>query len=234
MIMAIDIRTTIMHYKKLINRKVHIQNQMKSNNFTNYSFYEDYDSNELTDEMINEYYNSFEQNPENWSKKVSLWGSSALNYHNKKCNIAEISVTIKFGKTLQIMKQLNDEMFITFDDDVILCNDFENKFYEYLKKTPSDWDAIYFGSGAGLKPEKIIHDQFVYLKSHPASRCLDSVLLKNKTVKDLSNTWFPFSLISDWEIGYQHFLHNHKVYWWEPGLVLQGSENGLFQSAVKI
>lgn len=232
--MAIDIKTTIMHYKKLTDRKTHMLEQMKRGNFSNYSFYEDYDSNELTDEIIKEHYVSFNQDPTTWINKVSLWGNAALHYHNKQCNIAEISVTIKFGKTLQNMSKLNDEYFIMFDDDAILCDDFENKFYSYLNQTPSDWDVIYFGSGANLKPNGVNSDQVAYLKSHPASRCLDSILIKNKAVKDLAKTWFPFSLISDWEIGYQHYMYNHKVYWWEPGLVTQGSESGLFTSAVKI
>jgi hypothetical protein len=121
-----------------------------------------------------------------------------------------------------------------FDDDAILCDDFENKFYKYLNNTPDDWDVIYFGSGANLKPNNINLNQTAYLKSHPASRCLDSILIKNKVAKDLANSWFPFNLISDWEIGYHHYRCGHKVYWWEPGLVVQGSENGLFTSAVKI
>lgn len=232
--MAIDIKTTIMHYKKLKERKIHMIKQMNLGNFSNYSFYEDYDANELTEDIIKTHYISFKQDPDSWIKKVSLWGPNALHYHNKQCNIAEISVTIKFGKTLQNLCKLNDEMFIMFDDDAILCDNFEEKFYTYLKNTPKDWDVIYFGSGANLKPNNINANQLAYLKSHPASRCLDSILIKNKAVKQLADVWFPFSLISDWEIGYLHYYFDHKVYWWEPGLVTQGSESGLFTSAVKI
>ena len=100
---------------------------------------------------------------------------------------------------------------------------FDLKSLNYNK----NWEHI-------VKPNEIKPNQIAYLKSHPASRCLDSILIKNKAVKDLANTWFPFNLISDWEIGYQHYMYNHKVYWWEPGRVMQGSETGLFTSAVKI
>ena len=72
-----------------------------------------------------------------------------------------------------------------------------------------------------------------YLKKHPASRCADSIIIKNKAVCDLAKTWFPFNLVSHLEIGYQHYLHNHKVYWWEPSLVMQGSEYGIFKSTLR-
>lgn len=233
MIMGIDIKTHIVHYKKLVDRKQHVIDQMIKFKFSDYTFYEEYDKDELTEEIISEYYVSGIQDPQTWASKVILWGTPALYYHNPQCNPAEISVTIKFGKVMQKLSTLDDEMFLMFDDDIVLCDNFDVKLKEYLAQTPDDWDAIYFGSGANLKPTNIVEGKVAYHKQHPASRCLDSVLLRNKTVKDLAKTWFPFTMISDWEIAHQHYKHNHKVYWWEPSLVIQGSENGLFESAVR-
>ena len=233
MIMGIDIQTVILHCKKLTDRKQNILDQMNKFGFSNYSFFEDFDANELTDHFVKSHYISGIEDPDEWSEKVSLWGPAALGYHAKKCNPAEISLTIKFGKVFQQLSKVDAEMFILFEDDVILCDDFTERFHEYLSRTPSDWDAIYFGSGANLKPSDVNSNQIAYLKSHPASRCADSIILKKKTVEDLASTWFPFNLISDWELGYQHFKHNHKVYWWEPSLVEQGSENGHFRSTLR-
>lgn len=231
--MAIDIKTVILHYKKLTERKQNMLNQMNKFGFSNYSFYEDYDSNELNDNLVDAHYISGMADPEKWKNKVSLWGPAALSYHAKKCNLAEISLTIKFGKVFQMLSELNDDMFIIFEDDVLLCENFNDQFKNFLEKTPPDWDAIYFGSGANLKPSELNPGQIAYLKTHPASRCADSIVMKNNTIKDLAKTWFPFNLISDWELGYQHFHHNHKVYWWEPSLVKQGSEHGVFESTLR-
>ena len=231
--MGIDIQTIILHCKKLKERKENMINQMSKFDFLNYSFYEEYDADELTDYLIKSHYISGIENPDKWSEKVSLWGPAALGYHAKKCNIAEISLTIKFGKVFHQLSKIDAEMFILFEDDVILCDEFNKHFYDYLAQTPNDWDAIYFGSGANLKPTEIKENQIAYLKSHPASRCADSIIFKKKTVQDLASTWFPFNLISDWELGYQHYAHNHKVYWWEPSLVLHGSEYGIFKSTLR-
>jgi hypothetical protein len=233
MIMGIDIQTIILHCKRLTDRKQNMLDQLSKFGFSNYSFYEDYDANELTDHFVKCHYISGMEDPNEWSEKVGLWGTAALGYHPKKCNPAEISLTIKFGKVFQQLSKIDAEMFILFEDDVILCDEFDTRFYDYLSQTPNDWDAIYFGSGANLKPSDINANQIAYLKSHPASRCADSIVFKKKTIVDLASTWFPFNLISDWELGHQHFKHNHKVYWWEPSLVKQGSECGLYRSTLR-
>lgn len=231
--MGIDVKTIILHCKKLTERKQNMLNQMNKFGFTDYSFYENYDASELSENFINQHYISGLKDFETWSKKVSLWGPSALGYHQKQCNIAEISLTIKFGKVFEFLNKFENDIFIIFEDDVILCDNFDTKFKQFLNRTPDNWDAIYFGSGANLKPSDINSNIIAYLKSHPASRCADSIVLKKKTVQDLASTWFPFNLISDWELGYQHYAHNHKVYWWEPSLVLQGSEHGMFRSTLR-
>ena len=93
--MGIDIQTVILHYKKLTDRKQNMLDQMNRFGFSNYSFYEEYDANELTDYLVKSHYISGIEDPDKWSEKVSLWGPAALGYHAKKCNIAEISLTIK-------------------------------------------------------------------------------------------------------------------------------------------
>ena len=231
--MSVDILTTIIHCKKLKERKTNVLSQLERFNFTNYQFYEDYDAAELTPEIISKHYISKKQDPDTWTKKVSLWGPAALHYHSPQCNLAEISLTIKFGKIFEKLSTQNFDHCLVFEDDIILVDDFDKKLHDYLQKTPDDWDAVYFGSCANLKPTNITPDKIAYLKSHPASRGGDSILFKKKTITDLASTWFPFNLISDWELGSQHHLHNHKVYWWEPSLVKQGSETGLFKSELR-
>ena len=39
----------------------------------------------------------------------------------------------------------NVDAVLVFEDDVELCDDFKNKFYEIINSLPQDWDLIYFG-----------------------------------------------------------------------------------------
>lgn len=228
-----NVKTIILHCKKLRERKIKMETQMNKFGFTDFSFYEDYDGDELTSDVIGANYNPGVINPILWTKKVSLWGPAALNYHNPICNIPEISLSIKYGKVFNMLKNFDNDMVLFLEDDVVFNEDFVEKFNLYFKNTPDDWDAIYFGSGAGLKPSNVTNLVNVYKKEHPASRCADTILMKTKTIKDLASTWFPFNLAADWELGYQHYFHNHNIYWWEPSLTAQGSQNGLFESSIQ-
>jgi hypothetical protein len=229
--MTIDIKTVVLHCKKLSERKTNMMQQLTEFGFSDFSFYEDYDGVELTDDVVRDHCIRKITDPDTVEKKIALW-NIGLNTQ-RELTIPEISLTIKFGKVFQQLSKIDAEQFIIFEDDVILCDNFDVHFNQFLKNTPSDWDAIYFGSGANLKPENILSEKTAYKMEHPASRCADSIVLKKSAVCDLARTWFPFHLISDWELGYQHNLHNHRVYWWEPSLVLQGSEYGLFKSTLR-
>ena len=48
----------------------------------------------------------------------------------------------------------------------------------------------------------------------------------------MAKTMKPFVVISDWELSCQFAQHNAKVYWWEPALISQGSETGLFNTTL--
>lgn len=226
-------KTVVLHYKKLKERKESIIDQLEKFKFLDYSFYENYDQDELSDEIINSLYKSKKIDKDTWQKKVLLWGVDALRYHKPLLNSAEISLTIKFGKVFQQLVNYKFDYCIIFEDDVILCEDFNQRFFDCLSKTPDNWDAVYFGSCFNLRPQDANPNQLVYLKHHPSSKGGASTLFKYRTIVDLSTSWFPFNLVSDWELSAQHKIHNHKVYWWEPALTKQGSETGLFKSTLR-
>jgi len=229
--MPIDIKTIVLHYKPLKERKANMINQLDRFGFSDYSFYEEFDGNELTQEIIDQHCVRKHMDWNTVAHKISLWNIGIET--QRELNPAELSLTIKHGKVFQQLSEQEGDVFIIFEDDVILCNDFDKHFNEYLSRTPDDWDVIHFGSGAGLKAPNTTPDKIAYRINHPASRCTDSILLKKSALKDLAKTWFPFHLICDYELGYQHYLHNHNVYWWEPGLVKQGSEHGIFKSVLR-
>lgn len=230
--MSIDIKTIVVHCKKLPERKINIIEQFTRFNFTNYEFYEKFDANELNEDIVRKYHRDRLRDPKKYKEKRSIWAPK-IPLRTSLFNLAEISLTIKFGKIFEMLDLLQDEYFLIFEDDVILNEDFDKKFKQYLTTTPVDWDVIYFGNCMDVPSSKLVDGQTSYMINHPASRCGDSILIKKKTINDLIKTWFPFHLVSDWELAYQHYYHNHKVYWWEPALTKQGSQIGLFKSDLR-
>jgi len=233
--MGVDIKTIILHCKTLPERKQNILAQMERHKFSNYSFYEEFDGNELTNTDIEKYHKRKQSDWNTVRQKLKIYETihpEAI-YTQRELNLPQISLTIKHGKVYELLAKESDEYFIIFEDDAILCDDFETRFYQYLSQTPNDWDIVYFGSGCNLKPKNTTPDKIVYKMEHPASRCTDSMLVKKTAVSQLAKTWFPFNFVCDWELGYQQFLHQHNVYWWEPPLVVQGSVCGLYPTTLR-
>lgn len=229
--MPIDYKTVIPHYKPLTQRKEMMLRQLSTFRFSNYSFYEKFDGDELDAETIKMFCVRKQYDINTVLRKISPWKIGIET--QKELSKGEISLCIKYGHIFKEFLESNDPYLMILEDDVILCEDFDIKFQEYLERTPSDWDVIYFGSGGGLKPSNIVFGKTSYKMNHPASRCTDSIFFKRKTVDDIYKTWFPIHLSADWELGYQHFLHNHVIYWWEPGLVIQGSQCGVYKSSLQ-
>jgi GR25 family glycosyltransferase involved in LPS biosynthesis len=232
--MAISTKTVIMHYKPLVDRKANMIRQMEQHNFTNYSFYEEFDGNELTEDTINEYCCRKSKDWKTTQSKLKIYENlfPQVMTTQSELRIPEISLTIKHGMVFQELSKYDSEYFIILEDDAILCDNFEKHLNQYLSETPSDWDAIYIGSGCNLKPKNIEPNKLAYKMDHPSSKCSDSIIIKKNAITQLASTWFPFHLVIDWELGYQHYLHKHNVYWWEPSLVIQGSQCGLYPGSL--
>ena len=143
-------------------------------------------------------------------------------------------LTTTYKKRERVCWQTHQTSLI-LEDDVVLCDNFEHFFNLFLQQTPDDWDFIFIGSGCNLRidPHKVKQNQTAYKKAHPASKCTDSYCIKNTSAEKILNTIIPFSLPMDWELNYQMLLHDMNVYWWEPPLVIQGSQNGLYNSAIQ-
>ena len=118
---------------------------------------------------------------------------------------------------------------------LLLQNDFIEKLNSLLDETSAEWDLIFIGSGCELRisKDKIEKNKMVYKKEHPATKCTDSYLIKYSAVKKILDTIVPFTLPMDFELNYQLYLNNLNVYWRDPPIVKQGSQTGLYKSAIK-
>jgi len=153
---------------------------------------------------------------------------------HKKLTKSEISIAFKHLKIYEDIILNKVETALILEDDVVFKDDFVNNFNFNLMNTPNDWDLIFIGSGCDLRiPEnKRISGKVAYIKKHPASKCVDSYLINYSASDKIYNTIIPFTLPIDFEINHHMRAHDMTVYWWEPPVITQGSQCGLYKSEI--
>tara|TARA_R110000824_G_scaffold240980_1_gene429632 strand:+ start:6248 stop:6934 length:687 start_codon:yes stop_codon:yes gene_type:complete len=220
----------VLHYTKLTDRKVRLDRYFDDHNIE-VEYITDYDQEVLTEEMISE---SYECDEGLYNSKIPLaYGSRSEPF--RELNLAEISCTFKHRLAIEKIAKECPRYGLILEDDAMLREPFEDLFNTFISQTPRDWDAIFMGCCAGLHvPEHRLKEGVVaYQMQHPASRGGDSYLLTRLAASKISNTMKTFTTISDWELGYQIYKHDLTTYWWEPPLVVQGSESGLYKSSLR-
>jgi hypothetical protein len=227
--MKCNIKTYIIHCKRLTDRFDLMNKQLNENSFTDVVWYTDNDVPDIKD--LTGIYEGVR--PEIFTEKVTVGGWNPVHHLPRLLNPAEVSVTIKFGKVFEMIAKGDDPYVFIFEDDAYIPPNFMETVSSYLNQTPDDWDAIYMGNGANLHAPNIQEGKVAYKVNHPATRCVDSILMKKEAASKLAKDYFPFDLCSDWEIGYQQARHNLNVYWWEPSICTQGSETGKFKTTLR-
>lgn len=115
---------------------------------------------------------------------------------------------------------------IILEDDVLFEPSSFDKFVK--QETPPDLDWCFFGTGLGMK---ILGEGFVRNDNRLKSKCADSMLVHNRAAQivcdDISSGRVHAAI--DWDLNYRFLKHNLTVYWYEPGFIIQGSENGTYQ-----
>jgi len=220
----------VLHYTKLTDRKERLD-EMFSIHGIDVEYITEFDQEDLTQEMIDK---SYDRRKESYDAKIHPAYRERSTPH-RILNMAEISCTFKHRLAIQKIAEECPSHGLIFEDDVILVPNFAYQFNEFLKSTPSDWEAIFMGCCANLRVPSHLQkpNQHAYLMNHPASRGGDSYLLTNETACKIKSTMDTFVTISDWELSYQLFRHDIKTYWWEPPLVVQGSETGLYKTTLR-
>ena len=205
----------VIHYKKLVDRKDHILNQFKKHHITDYEFIE-IDRDELENEDISMFINNFSK--------------------------PHIAVALSH---FYAYKQISEkyDCGLIFEDDVILSDDFTHIFNRYMNELPEDYDMLFIGNGCCLHIEqhKLIPNKYIYEKGlfptpwggDGAGRCIDSYVVNKKCAIKLcdyiSNLTYKIDIGCDWWLNRAARDNNFKVYWAEPTIVTQGTQNGSFQ-----
>ena len=211
------IKIFVIHYKKLINRKLFILEQFLKYNISDYEFIEI-----DRDELYNHNISMFQQN-----------------YNN-----SQIAISLShFYAYTQISDKYDNGLI--FEDDVILDDNFTDILNKYITQLPKDYDMLFIGNGCNLHIEnhKLISNQNIYEKclnptswgGDGASRCTDSYIISkkcaNKLCQYINNLEYKINLPIDWWLNVAARDNIFKVYWAEPTIVTQGTQNGLFTSS---
>lgn len=206
----------IMHYTKLTNRKPHIIREFNKHNIHNYEFVEVFDKEDITET----------------DTKLFVENKSSSN----------ISLFMKHFHTYKEIADKYDHALI-FEDDVILSDNFMETLSKYLTQLPEEYDMLFIGDGCDLHihPDMLVPEKYIYERGvHPtqwggngASRCSDSYIINKKCAikmtKYLSTLKTKISDCGiDWWLNNIARHYQFKVYWAEPTIVTQGSQNGLF------
>ena len=213
----------IVHYDILVDRKINLIKQFNENNISEnkYIFITNYkrDNISLTDLQL---------------------------FENNSVSPGSIAITLSHLSCYSRLVSNNDKYCLIFEDDVIFNNNFNEKLNNYISQLPEDFDMCFIGDGCNLHiPTYIIKNSNtnIFLKDNEpslwggdgATRCTDSYLISNKCAdKILSYISTMDKKINkniDWWLNDIIRLLNFKVYWTEPTIVTQGTQNGLYTTS---
>jgi len=228
----------IVHWKELKDRRKYLESKFQNNNVCWIDFY---DRKTITNEDINKIYKKDEKL---WNNRVEKLYNNPPEY--RELRISEVCNSLSHIYAIDDIISRDIEYGLILEDDVILKHNFFESFDNFFYDTPSDFDIIFLGSsystkildGVGLelnKPEIVLSDDiFVYEKfRNPKTRTVDAYILKKSTCVKLKNIINEISLPYDFDLAYFIKELDLKVYWWEPGLVFQGSQSGYYSSSIR-
>jgi len=235
--MRID-KIYIVHWNELKERKKYLDEQFSDYNPFWIEFYDRYT---VSEELVNKVY----------KKDEFLWNNRVKSLYNtppeyRDLRLSEVCNSLSHMYAVIDMLEHDINYGLVLEDDVILKNDFFDKFDKYFDKTPKDFDIIFLGSSFSIeildnvgcenyKPEINVNpDIFVYEKfRNPKTRCVDAYIMTKSACEKLKIYSESFSLPYDFDLAYFIKELDLKVYWWEPGLVFQGSQVGYYSSSIR-
>lgn len=217
----------VTHYTKLNYRKKILQHRFEQQKIKNVEWVENWDKEDISESVIAKY---VDLNQESIRQRFKFEGYKCI-----PPKYSEISLTMKHVECWRRFLQEKDDTCLILEDDVILVDNFIEKLDDRMKFVPSDYDAIFIGQGTDYRiPEsEIVDGKYFYLKQHPAAKCTDSYIINRRSAEKLLNSVFPICGTPDREFCYLFDKLNMNIYWMEPPMVDQGSQNGLFKSSIQ-
>lgn len=221
----------IIHYKELKERKKYLDDQLSK--FENYLYIDEYDRNTLNLDEIDIKYD-----PSLWYSRTEGLYNSEIQYRSLK--ISEICNSLSHLKALKYISESNYNFEMILEDDVILPNDYLEKIIDLLSKIPDDADFVFFGSSysidildqANLSKSIKVSDN-IFKKEPGKTRTVDAYLVSPKAAKKIIDEITEICLPFDFELNYFFNKLNMNVYWYDPGIISQGSQMGYYNSSIR-
>jgi GR25 family glycosyltransferase involved in LPS biosynthesis len=195
----------ICHYSKLEDRKQTLTNHLLQNKIFDYEWVELFDINTWDIENIKlKYPNIFNLNPKgNFLKKT------------------EISLLLKHAWIIEKIYENNYLNTLILEDDVILEENFVEKFNLYISNLPPDWDMCWIGSCCGLHA-KNTNNSFIY--EADGSRCTHAYIISYNCVLKIKDDLKNANDAIDWFYNFLIQSKKLKNYWVEPPLAYQSQD----------
>ena len=154
---------------------------------------------------------------------------------------SQIAIALSHFHAYKEISEKYDQALI-FEDDVILSENFTEQFLKYINDLPIDYDMLFIGDGCNLhiQSDLITPDKYIYKKEvEPASwsgqgagRCTDSYLVSKKCATKmhnyLQNVSYKINVPVDFWLNVAARDCDLRVFWAEPTIVTQGTQNGTF------
>ena len=137
----------------------------------------------------------------------------------------ERSVYHKHFRVFQKIAE-SKQQAIVFEDDALFEPPNLDRFIEESQnQTNMDW--CFFGTGLNMK---LPYKGFILVPYRLKSKCADSMLIHPSAAHIIYNDLLIDKARGaiDWDLNWRFIKHNFNVYWYEPGIVTQGSENGTY------
>jgi GR25 family glycosyltransferase involved in LPS biosynthesis len=212
-------KTFVVHYNKLTKRKDYMLIQLKENNI-DAEFVEQYTRDNLTEK----------------DKKI----------FDRRVNNPNIAISLSHLYCYKEISQ-NYDYALILEDDAIFCENFKAKLLEYITQLPDDWDMLFLDDCCNFHIENINPHQYIYKKDLKKSKgggmgatrgtgCyLVSKKCANKITKNIEDYYYTGQLLIhdqiDFWLNYVFRRNNFNIYWAEPTISTQGTQNGTYYTS---
>jgi len=201
----------VAHYKKLVDRKEYITNQLVGHGIDiNWvEWVTDYDTDEWDVELIQQ-------------EHPYLFDGSGIhcNIIRNTLNMPEVSLNLKHRYIMSSVVENEIPDALVFEDDCILQDNFIERFNTYKRQLPDDWDLIFIG-GDNQVSENIVGGVNVYeRKGFHSSRGTFCYFISLGGARKMNEMMQKINDPTDWY--FNHMIETRKInnYWAEPPLVL--------------
>lgn len=196
----------VCHCKSLTDRVDFIMNQLKNFNLKS-TWVTSFDRDDIQKEDLDSLLPLFDS-------EFDFMGN------RRKLRIPEISIMLKHLVVWSDMIDRDIKTALILEDDVILCDNFVDKFNEQIKELSPTFDFVWVGSCCDMN----IPFNGEHLIRNNQSRCAHGYLLNHKTAKiliqNLRYNNFPVDIFFNLVIN----KFNLESYWMEPDLIRQSKQ----------